>query len=220
MRKRDRRKSMKKVGILTEHRARNFGSCLQAYALQTAIEKLGHKAEIVDYRPIAIENSFGIFIVDLYEQAKGSVGSLIKFFINTIVFSPLRYQREANFKTFRDKMFHLSSCHFPIFEENINKKLDYDAYVCGSDQIWNPKITRGLEPMYFAYPLNPKATKISYAASIGLSDISAYEKEFKKYLSALDVITVREESAKKMLDNITEQKVSVLLSCKKTHRSL
>ena len=87
---------MKKVGILTEHRARNFGSCLQAYALQTAINKLGHKADIVDYRPQAIENSFGVFIVDLFEKAKKSPKELAKFFVNLVVFSPLRTMREFN----------------------------------------------------------------------------------------------------------------------------
>lgn len=202
---------MKKVGILTEHRARNFGSCLQAYALQTAINQLGHKAEIVDYRPIAIENSFGVFIVDLYEQAKGNIKSVVKFFINLVVFAPFRYKREKNFKEFRDKYFSLSSYNFEKYNSSAEEKIQDDVYVCGSDQIWNPKITYGLDPMYFAYPMNKNAIKISYAASIGLSDISDYAEEFKKYLEALDVISVREVSAQKMLNEITDKKVSVVL---------
>lgn len=202
---------MKKVGILTEHRARNFGSCLQAYALQTAINKLGHKAEIVDYRPIAIENSFGVFIVDLYNQAKGNAKNLIKFAINLVVFAPFRYKREKNFKEFRDKYFTLSTYNFDKFDCNVNDKVKDDVYVCGSDQIWNPKITYGLDPMYFAYPMDKNATKLSYAASIGLSDISDYTEDFKKYLDVLDVITVREPSAQKMLNEITDKKVSVVL---------
>lgn len=94
---------MKKVGILTEHRARNFGSCLQAYALQNTIDKLGYHAEIVDYRPKVIENSFGIFIVDLYKQCGNHPVKLIKFFINTVVFSPLRIVREIKFFQFRKR---------------------------------------------------------------------------------------------------------------------
>lgn len=202
---------MKKVGILTEHRARNFGSCLQAYALQTAINQLGHKAEIVDYRPIAIENSFGVFIVDLYKQAKGNIKSLIKFFINLVVFAPFRYRREKNFEEFRNKYFSLSSYSFDKYNNKADSMIKNDVYVCGSDQIWNPKITYGLDPMYFAYPMDETAIKMSYAASIGLSDISDYAEDFKKYVESLDVISVREVSAQNMLSEITDRKVSVVL---------
>ena len=200
---------MKKVGILTEHRARNFGSCLQAYALQTAINKLGHEANIVDYRPQAIENSFGVFIVDLYKQAGRNPVSLLKFAINTVVFSPLRAMREWKFYKYRKDKFVLSNCRFKKFTEDVKRKLDYDAYVCGSDQIWNPKITYGLDEMYFAHPLNGK--HISYAASIGLSDISNYEDDFKRLLGGLDTIAVREESAQKLLQPLTEKPVHVVL---------
>ena len=39
----------KKVGIITMHRVPNFGSALQAYALQQKIDSLGYDAEIIDY---------------------------------------------------------------------------------------------------------------------------------------------------------------------------
>ena len=41
---------MKKVGILSMQRIKNYGSFLQAYALKTMIEELGNKVEFVDYR--------------------------------------------------------------------------------------------------------------------------------------------------------------------------
>ena len=163
---------MKKVGILTEHRARNYGSCLQAYALQRTISEMGYETEIVDYRPKAIEETFGIFIVSLYKQAKSSISSLVKFFINFIVLSPFRIKREINFYHFRKHRFHLTKCKFPVFTKEVEQALDHDMYVCGSDQIWNPIITNGLDPMYFANPLKEKASTMSYAASIGIKDIS------------------------------------------------
>jgi hypothetical protein len=200
---------MKKVGILTEHRARNFGSCLQAYALQTAINQMGHEANIVDYRPQAIENSFGIFIVDLYKQAGKNPVRLLKFAINTVVFSPLRAMREWKFYKFRKAKFALSKVHFKTLTDDVKNQLDYDAYVCGSDQIWNPKITYGLDEMYFAHPLNGK--HMSYAASIGLSDITGYENDFQRLMEGLEPIAVREESAQRLLQPLTEKKVQVVL---------
>lgn len=202
---------MKRVGILTEHRARNFGSCLQAYALQTTIDRLGYKTDIVDYRPQAIENSFGIFIVDLLKATENNPVKLVKFFINTIVFSPLRAMREYKFYRYRKEKFSLSEYRFKKYNEKVNRELKYDAYVCGSDQIWNPVITYGLDEMYFAYPLDASAKKISYAASVGLGDISGYEEGFTKLLGGMDAVTVREESAKAMLEKVTDKKISVVL---------
>ena len=38
-----------KIGILTFHRASNYGTVLQAQAM--ALQELGYDAELIDYRP-------------------------------------------------------------------------------------------------------------------------------------------------------------------------
>ena len=47
-----------KIGIITFHRAVNYGAVLQAYALQHALEGLGAQAEILDYRNRYIESCY------------------------------------------------------------------------------------------------------------------------------------------------------------------
>lgn len=203
---------MKKTGILTEHRARNFGSCLQAYALQNTIKKLGHDVEIVDYRPQAIENSFGVIIVDLFRQCEKNPVKILKFIVNTVIFSPLRIARELKFYRFRKKMFALSKIKFNKVTKDVLDNVDYDAFVCGSDQIWNPKITDGLDEVYFAKPFSSKSRKISYAASVGLSEIQQSEKvEFSENLNQMNVVTVREKSAKELLQPLTDKDISLVL---------
>ena len=54
---------MKKVGIITMHKVVNYGSALQAYALQRVIEKLGYDCEIIDY---VYPNKYGGLPMDLY----------------------------------------------------------------------------------------------------------------------------------------------------------
>ena len=49
-----------KIGILTFHRAENFGATLQAYALQTYLSQLGNDVEIIDYRCTSIERNYDI----------------------------------------------------------------------------------------------------------------------------------------------------------------
>ena len=50
-----------KVGILTFHRAENFGAMLQVFALQQYLRKLKHDVEIIDYRNKTIESMYHIY---------------------------------------------------------------------------------------------------------------------------------------------------------------
>ena len=47
-----------KVGILTFHRAHNFGAMLQCYALQEYLTKKGLNVEVIDYRQPYIETLY------------------------------------------------------------------------------------------------------------------------------------------------------------------
>ncbi len=203
---------MKKTAILTEHRARNHGSCLQAYALQQTLSELGYAPEIVDYRPKAIEDTFGVFIKSLLRDCGKNPVRIAIFFANTILFAPLRIRREIKFYRYRRDKFCLSKKHYPHIDSKIAKALQYDTYVCGSDQIWNPKITHGMDPVYFAAPFNPEARKISYAASIGLSELPESDaSEFVSLLQSLDTVTVREPSAATLIKTLCDKPVDVVL---------
>ena len=45
-----------KLGIITFHRAKNYGAVLQAYALNKATQNLNIDSDIIDYRENKIEN--------------------------------------------------------------------------------------------------------------------------------------------------------------------
>ena len=45
------------IKIITRHFPANYGSILQSIATQKAIEKLGHKSQIIDYIP---KNEYGV----------------------------------------------------------------------------------------------------------------------------------------------------------------
>ena len=103
---------------------------------------------------------------------------------------------------------------------NINQLgMDYDAYVVGSDQVWNPNVANRFYVLDF--PIKANALRISYAASIGRGYISRYEgKCMKPYLDEFDRISVREESAKLLLEKAsvrlpitTVLDPTMLLSC-------
>lgn len=178
---------MKKVGIVTLHFYENFGSVLQAYALKHFIDSLdGFKAEIIPFCP------------ELPEYQYFKEESLL-----------LRFEeKRASFENFRKKWMELPLDQ--ITRENL-AKLDYDYYITGSDQIWNPEITC-LHPVYFLDFVMDKP-KIAYASSMALNSNhkAVNEEVFKKWIPTLDAISLREKTHLNFIQKFTEKKVQVVV---------
>jgi hypothetical protein len=89
--------------------------------------------------------------------------------------------------------------------------LNYDIFICGSDQIWNPNIT-SLDPAYFLSFVPTDKKKIAYAASFGISDMPrGYQKILKKLLEGIEYISVREKEGKQIIKSLTGRDVDVVL---------
>ena len=159
---------MNKVQIITFHNEINYGAALQAYALQKAIRNEGG----TPYFP-----NIGLDKFRLKEHCsfKGKAMRFIARMVN--------YPKVRSFARFRKKEF---------IEEGVEGG-ECELIVCGSDQIWNPEITNGLQPYYFGKEAHCKK-KISYAASCGkVSTIYDNIDSLKKLLSDFSEISVREE---------------------------
>lgn len=174
------------VGILTWHYYSNFGSALQAFALQTALEKLGCRAKIINYR----NKKYGL--------RSGSKDN-IRFILNkTLGKLPGKFGSRFNYPYLCFQKSYLKETG--IFQEEsklgeICRK--FDAVVCGSDQIWAPNV---FNPVYMADFDAPNTKKISYAASIGLNDIpEELVGKYKELISEFDAVSVREEKGRELL---------------------
>lgn len=173
---------MRKVGIITWHYYVNFGSVLQAYALQEAIRKLGYDAEFVNYhnprfgRPNQTKIAVKLFL-------HYTLGCFSKRFrIYPQAFSH-RYLRQGELVMDAALLAPLSR--------------KYDAVVCGSDQIWAPNC---YNPVYFAAFASEPTRKVSYAASIGLNDIPAeLVPKYREHLEGFHAVSVRETEGKELL---------------------
>lgn len=198
------------IGILTEHRARNYGSVLQNYAFVKILNKSSKgRVNTIDYRPYFIENSFGIFNIDLFQKARKSLKELLRFFLITLYKAPANILREKRFRKFRNQRLQLSENFYKTFSNLDDAINSYDVVFIGSDQVWNTDITDGFCPGYFGDFTNYQGILASYAASIGKSQIDL--EQFKKRLCNFDALSVRESSAKMMLDNLTEKNIEVVL---------
>ena len=185
---------MKKIAIVTFQRTCNYGAALQCYALKKKLEKKNNEVSVIDYRNEHIEKEYKIF--------KGSV--------KDIVFLKNNLKNIRNFKKFNKKL-NFSKEYYEVneFKKNTEK---FDIYITGSDQVWNPDITGGLDDVY-SLNFRNNAKRVSYAASIGIDEIPNNLKSiYKEKLSNLDLISVREENAKNELENIIQnKKINVVL---------
>lgn len=131
----------RKTGILNLQHTNNFGACLVAYALQTAIERCGSKAQVINYRP--------------EKKARPFSGAF-------------RRERAAgrNFEKFRRRFLNLTRvCRNMDDLSELNASLD--SFVVGSDQVWRFRyVYRFLQEYLLAFAA-PSKTLFSYAASFG-----------------------------------------------------
>jgi hypothetical protein len=198
-----------KIGILTFHRALNYGAVLQMYALQTVLIRENHHVEFLDYRNTYLERKYKSINFRVFFERKNIFKSL-KMFINKLLTCSLTDLKRTNFKLFIDNYIKISNIQFTSSEE-IPKK--YDVYVVGSDQVWNTVLTGGFDDVYFFTGLKNKI-KISYAASLeGYNHqfIKNNKEKYKKLLSNFNHISVREKEVNNLLQPIVNKAITTVL---------
>ena len=183
---------MKRIGIITYHSAYNYGACLQAYALQQYIKmKFNNvEVEIINFRTQKQK-----YLYSNYFEKKG-----LKNRIKSILIGNRQKLIEKNllFENFINKKLIISK-EFTNSSELV--ALNYDIYICGSDQIWNPRLPDFDYAYFFDFLENQK--RISYAASFGSKHIDFSVEEFnkiKKFLMKFDGISLREDSSLKIIN--------------------
>lgn len=202
---------MKRVGIINFHCANNFGAVLQAYALLRTVLNLGYEAEIIDYRPIGIVYRYQGRIN--FKQVLIDNGFLraTEVVIKRLLTQRRRNTKEKYFAEMRDKFMILSKEKYFSSEELQGNPPKYDAYICGSDQVWNPIFKKRLGNSYFLDFVDDDSLKISYAASIAESVPENLVDEYIELINRIDFISVREKSAKDFLSSLIERKIHVVL---------
>lgn len=186
---------MKKIALMTWYENENYGTSLQAYALQQYLGKYG-ECKVIRYKTPYIPINCSVFIK--HDTRRRYWGKLRDKLILTID-SSVRKHYLLNAKKYSE--FVASNLVFTdLLTVNelciLNDEFDY--FVCGSDQIWNP--TR-LDMQYFMGFVNENKTKIAYAPSFGVIDLNSFDKktEIKEALKKFDYLSVREESGKKII---------------------
>lgn len=202
---------MKSVGIINFHRANNYGAVLQAYAIMRAVSNLGYRAEIIDFIPEALILNY---------QAKTEFRKLVKqlgilratrSFIKRLPGKRVRAIRERLFTEMREEFLILSREKYSAPEDLRKNPPKYDAYITGSDQVWNPSMKKARGDSYFLDFVDDGFLKVSYAASIAEPVPSDLVNEYARLIKRFDFISVREKSAKEFLRPLVEKDIEVTL---------
>ncbi len=187
-----------KIGILTYHRAENYGALLQAYGLRTYLRQQGFDVSFVDYWPSYHDSYFNIFSLNRFK--KSGVKAKIQYLFETVVFYGLKRRRKRNLQSFMKNQLGLPE----EIKYSSNKAVcnEFDVVVYGSDQIWRKQNLPGCKGYDFWYfgSDNVTAKKISYAGSMGAINTTPEEDEqLKPYFERFAALAVREAPLKDYL---------------------
>lgn len=195
---------MKTIGIITIHKINNYGSVLQAYALQKVCEDLGYKVEIIDYD---FPNSF--HRSNKYATASDAQSNEPKWM--KALFAKALVRQHRGIRSFVDNYQHLSARKYHQVEDLASNPPVYDIYITGSDQLWSPRHCNG-DPAFMLYFAPDNALKISYAASIGANAIpEELRKVYVELLSRYNHIAVRENPGADVIRNLIGKEAKVVL---------
>lgn len=194
-----------KIATITFHCAYNFGSALQTWALKKVLEGHGHDVHVIDYRG----NDFNQYKLINLESMRSLVSSLVFYKRNA--------ERMRSFESFIAREFSCTS-RYTIENESAMASLtdEFDAFICGSDQIWNLDCTQGPVPPYFLSFAGDKK-RVAYAPSLSHMsfEVSNFTPEMQLqlhgWLDAFDAISVRESGTAGLFQPLTCHPIKVCL---------
>lgn len=188
-----------KIGILSLVLHTNYGGILQSYALQTVLERLGHEVYVFN-REQQYDKIRWKYIPKRF--VKRIIGR------DVVIFQEARYKKEGpmicqHIWSFRKEYIH----EYIIKSFDEIKKMNLDAIIVGSDQVWRPcyfksQWNAGIENAFLSFTRDWNIKRIAYAASFGVNEWEFSNQETQLVAEAgklFSAISVREDSGIKLL---------------------
>ena len=181
-----------KIGILTFHRAINYGAIWQCYALTNYLKAKGFEVSVLDYFPEFLRKYH-------YRLPKNPYNFIIKLLVI------------PRFRRFVRKNLPLTQT---FFNKNEIKQIssEFDVFICGSDQIWNKELVGNELSVFLLDFVNEGKLKIAYSASIGGKSINKEDyNSFIENLKSFSAISVREILAREEIYKLTGVRPQIVL---------
>ena len=196
---------MKTVGIITIHKIENYGSVLQAYALQRQCELLGYVVKVIDYQ---YPNEF-----QKVQPANIEPDSIItlKQKILKYLYAIQIILHNHRIRGFSKRHHNLTDRCYISPDDILNNPPKFDIYLTGSDQVWNSHFCKG-DPTFLLHFAPDDANKVAYASSFGSSGFNdKYKDLYIKLLSRYSSLSVREAAGIQIISNLIHKGSKVVL---------
>ncbi len=188
-----------KIAVLTWFHHRNYGTALQVSATSAFLGKNGHNVDTVNYLPQnCLKNDVPEYTVSAIVKRAGS-----RFKKGTPRF-PVKYfcdeKKDSAFASFlADRLTFTNECETLTELHKLNR--EYDAFICGSDQIWSPN---NFDPHYFLDFVTNPGKMIAYAPSIGLPKIEhpLVREQMKYLIGRFKHLSIRENHGKELVKKL------------------
>lgn len=205
----------KKIALVTCYYQPNFGSQLQAFATQAALDKMGVANETIMFdgiRPEVNKAKLRYFfsrITDI-NTVKDKMATVRKYVAikRNPDYAKNFLLRKEMFRNFATSMFHLTK-QFNSKSEVTEHAYDYSAFLVGSDQLWLPSNIAG---DYFTLTMVPdNIPKIAFATSFGISELPVKSGlKAQQFLRRIEYVSVRELSGQKLVKKWADRDVPVV----------
>nr|WP_298561094.1 polysaccharide pyruvyl transferase family protein [uncultured Prevotella sp.] len=189
-----------KIGILTFHLAHNYGAVLQCFALQETLRGIGHDVMVVNYQqPYVLEQFKPKRLMGVRSFVRATFDGNLKQYLHK---GFLPFIKKHNFDTFRKCYLNESvKCYGT---EDIP---EFELYIVGSDQPWNPDLTGGADLVYWGQFCRGKNTVLAtYAMSGSLASIGKVGWDnVTRYCASFDFLSFREDSLKDKIAEVSKK---------------
>lgn len=200
---------MAKIGIITYHFVSNYGAAMQAWALQKHLQVMGHEAYFIDYRPAHLTTGGAYFFPkDAWTRRANVVITYLKVMsLRKLVLGD--GGKQASFEKFHQDYMTFSDRCYHTNRELSRDLPKADAYICGSDQIWNASEQYGIDSTYFLDFVPDGCKRISYAASFGRPEVHPrFYEETARLVDRIDAISVREQSGVDLVQGLCDREAT------------
>lgn len=203
---------MDKIAIVTLNGYYNYGNRLQNYALENILASFDYNIETLINTTFSEKNE-KIDKSNISVFLKGSLSKkmeMVYLKINKDKILMLNNQRNNKFKEFSREFIKESNIEININGIPSGLSDYYKYFIAGSDQVWNPNDSVVSELNFLTFA--PKEKRLTYAPSFGVSKIPLeYKENYKKWLSDIDNISVREEAGAKIIKELTGKEATVVI---------
>ena len=205
----------KKIGILTSTQSfgDNYGAVLQAYALSTCIRELGCDPNIIRYKVEGEYVNHSAPIVKRLQSTLFNPNMSLHGKKTLVMNKVLRRSVSPVFSDFTKKYLQFYNEEYLTNTQLKDNPPPFDAFVTGSDQVWNPVIHGNKnDPGYFLDFVPEGINRIAYAPSMGVDKIPENCKsDLKGYLDKFAHLSIREKSGADIIKECCGMDIPVML---------